>query len=87
MALGVAFFVLFTALWAAKEAVLRSLGTKWRKGICWTDLEVRLEKGETPTVRVGGALEELQISKGVGRFLLSTAHCRTFATATCIAVK
>ena len=77
----------YTAIWAAKEAVLRSLGTKWRKGICWTDLEVRLEKGETPTVRVGGALEELQISKGVGRFLLSTAHCRTFATATCIAVK
>ena len=77
----------FTAIWAAKEALLRSIGTKWHRGIDWTEIEVESEKGQSPTVTVGGAIEELTELKGVGRFLLSMAHSRTFATATCLAVR
>src|SRR6267154_6108633 len=75
----------YTAIWAAKEAVLRSLGTTWHRGICWTDIEVKCEKGQAPSVTVGGAVEEMMATKSAGRFLLSMAHSRTFATATSIA--
>lgn len=74
----------FTAIWAAKEAVFRSLGTTWRRGVSWTDIEVVFEAGG-PAVVVAGATRELQAAKGVGRFLLTMAHCRAFATATVIA--
>ena len=77
----------FTAVWAAKEAVLRSLGTTWRRGIAWTDIEVVCENGSPPAVVVTGATAELLASQDVGRFLLTMAHCRAFATATSIAMK
>jgi holo-[acyl-carrier protein] synthase len=77
----------FTAVWAAKEAVFRSLGTTWRRGICWTDVEVVCENGGGPTVVVSGATRELMTAKGVGSILLTMAHCRAFATATSLAVK
>ena len=31
----------FAGLWAAKEAVLKSLGMMVRRGACWTEVEVR----------------------------------------------
>ena len=30
----------YAGRWAAKEAVLKALGTGWAKGIAWTDVEV-----------------------------------------------
>jgi len=30
----------YAAVWAAKEATLRSLGTSWNRSIAWTDLEI-----------------------------------------------
>ena len=77
----------FTAVWAAKEAVFRSLGTTWRRGICWTDVEVVCENGGGPTVVVSGATRELMTARGVGCILLTMAHCRAFATATSLALK
>ena len=74
----------FTALWAAKEAVFRSLGTTWRRGVSWTDVEVVCEAGG-PTVVVAGATRELQAARGVRSILVTMAHCRAFATATAIA--
>ncbi|HEY3788171.1 MAG TPA: holo-ACP synthase [Urbifossiella sp.] len=77
----------FTAIWAAKEAVLRSLGTKWHRGMNWTDIEIHHKRAESPTVEVGGETSELMVGRGVRRFLLTMAHCRTFATATSLAVR
>jgi holo-[acyl-carrier protein] synthase len=77
----------FTAVWAAKEAVLRSLGTTWKKGTDWTDVEIVCENGGPPQVVVTGAIAELTAARGVGGFLLTMAHCRSFATATSLAVK
>ncbi|MDB5312026.1 MAG: acpS [Gemmataceae bacterium] len=77
----------FTAVWAAKEAVFRSLGTTWRRGVNWTDVEVVCENGGAPRVVVSGATGELMTARGVGTILLTMAHCRAFATATSIAMK
>ncbi len=77
----------FTALWAAKEAVFRSLGTTWKRGTRWTDVEVVFEKGSQPNVVVSGPTQELMIARGVTQVLLTMAFCRDFATATGLAVR
>jgi holo-[acyl-carrier protein] synthase len=77
----------YTAIWAAKEAVLRSLGTKWKRGMDWKEIEVLRQRGDNPVVKITGVLEELMIARGALKCLVSMAHCRTFATATSIAVK
>jgi holo-[acyl-carrier protein] synthase len=76
----------YTALWAAKEAVFRALGTTWKRGMNWTDIEIVIDNGGPPHVIVSGATRELMTTRGVNRILLTTGFCRTFATATAIAV-
>ena len=56
----------FTAVWAAKEAVFRSLGMTWRRGVNWTDVEVVYENGGPPRVVVSGATRELVAARGAG---------------------
>lgn len=75
----------FTALWAAKEAVFRALGTTWKRGMNWTDVEIVCESGSAPHAVVIGATREHQAARGVNHILLTLAFCRTFATATAIA--
>ena len=75
----------FTAVWAAKEAVFRSLGTTWRPGVVWTDVEVHLDGG--PRAEVRGATADRMAARGATAVLLTTAHTRAFATATAVAVK
>src|SRR5262245_61094906 len=39
---------------AAKEAVLKVLGTGWRGGIAWTDIEITNESSGQPRVNLTG---------------------------------
>ena len=75
----------FTALWAAKEAVFRALGTTWKRGTSWTDVEIVCEAGQAPRAVLSGATGELQAARGANQLLLTMAFCRSFATATAIA--
>lgn len=77
----------FTALWAAKEAVFRALGTTWKRGTAWTDVEVVCENGQPPQVVVSGPTNDLMTARGVTQVMLTLAYCREFATATGIAVR
>ena len=76
----------FTGRWAAKEAILKALGTGWRKGIAWRDIEVRNAPGGRPVVAVRGGVKEAVEQLGVADILVTISHCRTHATATAIAV-
>lgn len=80
----------FTGRWAAKEAILKALGTTWRPGVSWCDIEIRNEPGKTgggrPVVAVCGGVKELVERLGVAQLLVSISHCRTHATAYAIAV-
>lgn len=75
----------FAGRWAAKEAILKAIGTGWAKGICWTDLEVRNRQDGRPEVRVRGGARDAAISRGIGEILVSISHCRTYATAYALA--
>ena len=77
----------FTALWAAKEAVFRALGTTWKRGMNWADVEVIHDNGTPARVVVVGPTAELLAARGVSQVMLSTAFCREFATATALAVR
>src|SRR5947209_2982250 len=77
----------FAARWAAKEAVFESLGTPWRRGIEWTDVEVRQEVGGLPSVALSGATAEAAREAGVVTIHLSLAHCRAYATAYALALR
>lgn len=76
----------FAGRWAAKEAVLRALGTGWGPGIQWHDIEVVAEAGSPPAIALRGRVKEIARQQGVVQVLLSISHCRTYATATAIAV-
>jgi holo-[acyl-carrier protein] synthase len=76
----------FTGRWAAKESILKALGTGWRRGISWLDMEIRNEPGGQPHVLVRGGIKEIVEQLGVQKLLISISHCRTHATAYAIAL-
>src|SRR4026208_2413806 len=45
----------YAGRWAAKEAVLKCLGTGWQRGICWTDIEVANDTAGKPAVTLRAA--------------------------------
>jgi holo-[acyl-carrier protein] synthase len=75
----------FAGRWAAKEAILKCLGTGWARGISWTDVEVRNEPGGQPRVLMCGAAKELAQGLRIGHIFLSISHCRAYATAMAVA--
>ncbi len=76
----------FAGRWAAKEAILKALGTGWVRGISWRDIEIRNEPGGRPIVAVGGGTREVVERLGIGKLLVSISHCHTHATAYAIAL-
>ncbi len=76
----------YAGRWAAKEAILKSMGTGWAKGIQWTDLEIRNAMGGAPSVTLAGAAAEISKSLGISEIKISISHCQTFATAFAVAV-
>src|SRR5947199_4749148 len=76
----------FAGRWAAKEAVLKCLGTGWRRGLCWTDIEVRNDPSGQPRIRLHAATRDYARSLGIREVLISVSHCRTYATAYAMAL-
>jgi len=76
----------FAARWAAKEAVLKAIGTGWRRGISWQDVEVHNEPGGRPLVRLTGGAREVADRLGIVQMLISLSHCRSHAVAYVVAL-
>jgi holo-[acyl-carrier protein] synthase len=76
----------FAGHWAAKEAILKCLGSTWRKGLCWTDMEIRTTNGQ-PKVHLCGGAKDLAQQLRIADILLTIASCRAYATATAIAIR
>ena len=72
--------------WAAKEAVLKAMGTGWVRGISWRDIEIRNEPGGKPTVAVRGGAKDVVEQLGIAEIHVTISHCRSYATACAIAV-
>ncbi len=74
-------FERYAARFAAKEAGMKAIGTGWRGGISWRDLEVRREKGGRPTLVYTGKAGEVAARLGVRRAWLSISHTELYAIA------
>jgi len=69
---------------AAKEAVLKVLGTGWKGGIAWTDIEIVPEPSGQPRVRLSGECQRIAAEMGIRRWHVSISHIETHATASAI---
>ncbi|HSU66246.1 MAG TPA: holo-ACP synthase [Tepidisphaeraceae bacterium] len=72
---------------AAKEAVLKVLGTGWRGGIAWTDIEVRPEPSGQPKITLTGECLRIATRIGISRWHVSISHIETHATASAIGLR
>jgi holo-[acyl-carrier protein] synthase len=73
------------ARFAAKEAVLKAIGTGLSQGIAWTEVEVVRDALGRPGVRLSGAAEAEARRRGVGRWTLSLSHSGGLAIASAVA--
>ena len=71
---------------AVKEAVLKAIGTGWRGGIAWTDVEVRIEESGKPYLQLTGESKAIADKLGINKWLISISHIETHATGSAIAV-
>ena len=74
----------FAARFAAKEAALKAIGTGWRRGVTWTDIEVRREPGGRPSLALTGKAAEYADRLGAKRASLSLSHTKEHAIASVI---
>jgi len=74
----------FAARFAAKEAVMKALGTGYAKGVWWRDIEVVRTSGAPRLVLHGGAAARAA-TLGIRRWHLTLTHTAGQALATVIA--
>jgi holo-[acyl-carrier protein] synthase len=71
------------ARFAGKEAVMKSMGTGWRR-ISWQDIEIT--GGGKPTVRMSGNAARRAEALGVTEILVTITHTDTSALVMAVAV-
>jgi holo-[acyl-carrier protein] synthase len=74
-------FERYAGRFAAKEAAMKALGTGWRRGIRWVDLEVVRERSGRPTISLAGEAGRIASQLGVKRISLSITHTEAQALA------
>ena len=71
----------FAARFAAKEAVMKALGTGWAQGVAFTGIEVVRRDDGRPEIRLHGSTAERAAEMGVGKIHVSLSHARESAIA------
>ena len=71
----------YAARFAAKEAALKAIGTGWKCGVAWRDVEIRRESGGRPAISFSGRAAEFAAQLGMKRASLSLSHTATQAIA------
>ncbi len=76
----------YAGRWAAKEAVMKALGTGFTKDVGWTDIEILVKTSGQPYVQLHGPTRAYATGLGIGEILITISHTRSMATATAIAL-
>lgn len=71
---------------AAKEAVMKALGTGFGAGVAFTDVEIYRPDGCPPEVRLEGGAINAAARIGITNWQLSISHTSSFAMASAIAL-
>src|SRR6516225_4088801 len=60
----------YAARFAAKEAVMKAIGTGWSRNAGWIEIEVVRLRGQAPTITLNGKAAAFARRRGVARFHL-----------------
>ena len=74
-------FERYAGRFAAKEAAMKALGTGWRRGVRWRDIEVVRETSGKPTLQLAGVAGELAARMGVKNISITITHSGNLALA------
>ncbi len=77
----------FAGRFAAKEAMLKALGTGWSEGISWHDIQVLNDRRGRPRATVSGRVRALMRRAGVTDIHLSLSHDTDYAIAEVVLTK
>lgn len=69
----------FAARFAAKEAAMKALGTGWRRGVRWKDIEVTNAPSGKPVLTFYGRAREIMEELGGVSAAVSISHSRDYA--------
>ena len=72
---------------AAKEAVLKLMGTGWRGKIAWTDIEIINDSTGQPKVTLDGEVKKIADGLGIKQISVSITHTANFAIASAVALR
>ena len=64
----------YAARFAAKEAGMKAIGTGWKHGVRWRDIEVARKPGGRPTLLLHGKAAEFAAKLGATNVALSLTH-------------
>lgn len=68
------------ARFAAKEAVMKALGTG-AKGVKWRDIEILANSEGVPVVQLHDRAERKAEENGIAKFSVTMSHCKEYAVA------
>jgi len=71
---------------AAKEAILKLIGTGWRGKIAWTDIEITNNPMGQPIVSLAGEVEKIAANLGIEHVNISITHTSNFVIASAVAL-
>ena len=71
---------------AAKEAILKLMGTGWRGKIAWTDIEIINNAVGQPEVTLSGEVKAIAEALGITHISISITHTANFAIASAVAL-
>jgi len=71
---------------AAKEAILKLLGTGWRGKIAWTDIEIVNNPSGQPEVNLSGEVKKIADKLGIKHISISITHTANFAIASAVTI-
>ena len=71
---------------AAKEAILKLMGTGWRGKIAWTDIEIINNAVGQPEVTLCGEVKKIAENLGIKHISVSITHTANFAIASAVAL-
>jgi holo-[acyl-carrier protein] synthase len=71
---------------AAKEAILKLVGTGWRGKIAWTDIEIVNTETGQPQVHLTGEVKKIADRLGITQISVSITHTANYAIASAVAL-
>ena len=74
----------YAGRFAAKEAVMKVLGTGWGQGVTWLDIEIRNEMSGAPTASLSGVAARHATERGIANIHISITHDGGMAAAVAI---